>query len=100
MLLEELLFCAVFIVLPLVGMVGAVIKKALKDERSFRALDFNDFNDFNGLSALNKRKAQEKPHFTMSYRGGGAEKQIGEGQDHLPIHLLQHKIRTHPRAGP
>lgn len=96
MLLEELLFCAVFIVLPLVGMAGAVVKKVLKDQ-SFRALDFNELN---GLSALNKRKAQEKPHFMAFYRGGNSEKQIGEGQDHLPIHLSQHKIRTHPRAGP
>ena len=40
MLLEELLFCVVFIVLPLLGMIGAGVKKALNELN--RKLRFNN----------------------------------------------------------
>ena len=94
MLLEELLFCVVFIVLPLLGMIGAGVKKALNDLNRKRA-------DKERVTGKEERLSEA----IRCFKGIGAEKQLGGETVYLPInHLLinfiKRKIRTHPRAGP
>lgn len=97
MLLEELLFCVVFIVLPLVGMVGAGIKKALK------ALN-REWEEQEEKAAKEARKQIRKEvrglSLKMFFKEVRGEKSLNGERVHLEPLILHHQIRTHQRAGP
>ena len=97
MLLEELLFCVVFIVLPLVGMVGAGIKKVLK------ALN-REWEEQEEKAAKEARKQVRKEvrgvSLRMFFKGVSGEKDLKGADIHLVPLTIKHKIRTHQRAGP
>lgn len=93
MLLEELLFCTIFLGLPIVGMVGMIIARVLragvksvgkasnKQEKVFRKKE----KAVSILSFVNPR--------VMEY-------QLIENQVHTPLMLNRMKKGTHQRAGP
>lgn len=89
MLLEELLFCVVFIVLPLVGMAGVGIKKALSGLNREREM-------LNGQAIKEEKRLYFKPFFN----GVSSEKTLNGDSVHLEPLILHHQIRTHQRAGP
>ena len=89
MLLEELLFCVVFIVLPLVGMVGIGIKRAL-----------NGLNREGEELKESAIKEEGRLRLKMLFKGVRGEKQLKGEVTYLQPLIVQHKIRTHQRAGP
>lgn len=93
MLLEEVLFCAVFLILPVIGMIGTVIARVLRE--GFKTIE----------------EASNKQHRTYRKRVKGLpvpafvnekvmEYQLIESQVHIPLKLNQLKEGTHQRAGP
>ena len=97
MLLEEWLFCVVFIILPLVGMVGAGIKKALKAlNREWEEQEEKAAKE----AGKQVRKEGRGIPLKMFFKGVRGEKNLKEEGIHLGILTLQRNIRTHQRAGP
>lgn len=108
MRLEELLFCTMFIVVPMLGMVSAVIARILKqlareaqaaqkeklliERKTLRAKMLEEVIAFKRL-----KKAAPVVAFADHNR---EEYHLLESQIHMPLKLTQLKDTNYPRAGP
>ncbi|MBE6023247.1 MAG: hypothetical protein E7231_08450 [Cellulosilyticum sp.] len=94
MRLEELIFCTVFFIVPILGMFGLVIGRVLRGERE----EVSNHKVKKQIHSLKKAKhaaggwlfAKDR---VMAY-------QLIESQVHMPLQLSRFKEKAHPRAGP
>lgn len=96
MRLEELLFCAVFLVLPTIGMMRMVIKKLLVRQGITEAEEVKNRRDESLGAKSHKQQLAHKVfsnHKVMDY-------QLIESKEQVPLQFTKQKKRTHPRAGP
>ena len=99
MRLEELLFCTVFLGLPLVGMVGMMIARLFRESTKAVGEVSSMRMAAQKTKMILKKRASSLPipafanDKVMTY-------QLIESQVHIPIHFKQMKKRAQPRAGP
>lgn len=96
MRLEEFIFCTLFFLAPVVGMVGMVIKSVLKGLKQEEISSHKQLLK-ERLLLNKKKKAIPAPAFVGDRRGGEV---LIKAQVHMPTKLNQFKEDNHPRAGP
>ncbi|MBP3886706.1 MAG: hypothetical protein J6F30_03470 [Cellulosilyticum sp.] len=98
MLLEEMLFCTVFFALPVVGMVGMLIARVLKEQLLGKRTE--SLGVASNREWRNFRKRERVLPVLAFANEKVMEYQLIESQVHMPIHFNRMKERTYPRAGP
>ena len=93
MLLEELLFCTVFLGLPIVGMITMLIARVLKEGAK-------SIGEASNRAEITFRKSVRQLPIPAFANKKVMEYQLIESQVHMPIQFNRIKERTHPRAGP
>ena len=93
MLLEELLFCTVFFVVPVVGMAITVIVSVLKGVKKGEGVASDQ-------QRWRLRKREKSLSFPVFRNHRGMEYQLVESHVHIPIQFNPLKEDHQPRAGP
>lgn len=107
MLLEELLFCAIFMGLPLIGMLGMLIKRVLKGEIALRKDSskkaIKRLDDME--CALQRKRAlqnelKQAPFANIKEKDFVHRQLLKHLRVHIPLPFCRFNKRAHPRAGP
>lgn len=93
MRLEELLFCTVFFVAPVVGMIAMIIVGGLKEVMKGKNVASNK-------PRVSFRKRKQILPFQMFEDSRIMEYQLVESQVHIPVQFNLLKKKNQPRDGP
>ena len=96
MRLEELLFCTIFFLVPILGMISMVIGNVLKGGRQETS---SRHHVGRTMLSLNKKREKTLPAPVFA-SPKVMEYQLVESRVHIPLQLTRFKEGTRPRAGP